>query len=130
LVEALVESHDAARTTTPALDSLEAAERSVDHLPPHLPLVARLRRTRGQPDRALVAARARFFGWGHDFWLFTPHLREEGYSAAAVGDTAAAIRAFTHYLTLKTDPDPGPATQERDQVRAALERLTPGRSRP
>ena len=51
-------------------------------------------------------------------------LREEGYAAVAAGDTATAIRAFQHYLALKTDPDAGPAQAERDSVRATLQRLT------
>jgi hypothetical protein len=125
----MVESHDMGRTTTPALDSLESAERSLGYMTPHLPLVARLRRARGQHDRALAAARVRFHGWGQDFHVVTAYLREEGHAAVASGDTAAAIRAYTHYLALKSDPDSGPAQTERDAVRAALEALTRGRRR-
>ena len=40
-----------------------------------------------------------------------------------VGDTAGAIRAYEHYLTLRTRPDP-PLQPQLDSVRAEYEALT------
>jgi hypothetical protein len=64
-------------------------------------------------------------------WLFPPravatHLREEGRLAARLGDRAGAIRAYRHYLALRSDPEPR-LRAARDSVRAELERLERGR---
>jgi hypothetical protein len=51
-------------------------------------------------------------------------LREEGRLAAAVGDTAGAIRAYDHYLALRATPsDYEPWRLQRDSVRAELAAL-------
>jgi tetratricopeptide (TPR) repeat protein len=60
-------------------------------------------------------------------WLFPPravatHLSEEGRLAARLGDRAGAIRAYRHYLALRSDPEPA-LRAERDRIRAELERL-------
>lgn len=47
----------------------------------------------------------------------------EGRLAAEVGDTEGAIRAYRHYLALRSDPDPTLQAQP-DSVRAALAELT------
>ena len=44
---------------------------------------------------------------------------QEGWLAAAVGDTAGAIKAYEHYLALRSDPDP-PWREEWEQVKAEL----------
>jgi hypothetical protein len=54
------------------------------------------------------------------------HLREEGRLAARLGDRAGAIRAYRHYLALRSDPEPR-LRAARDSVRAELERLERGR---
>jgi tetratricopeptide (TPR) repeat protein len=60
-------------------------------------------------------------------WLFPPraltaHLREEGRLAARLGDRPGAIRAYEHYLALRSDPEPG-LRAARDSVRAEVKRL-------
>lgn len=54
------------------------------------------------------------------------HLREEGRFAAILGDTAGAVRAFTQYLVLRDQPDPGLTEAEVREVRAQLAKLTTG----
>jgi hypothetical protein len=49
-------------------------------------------------------------------------LRQEGRLAALAGDTTGAIRAYEHYLTLRTNPDP-PFLPQRDSVVAELAEL-------
>jgi DNA-binding SARP family transcriptional activator/TolB-like protein len=49
-------------------------------------------------------------------------LREEGRLAAKLGDRAAAIRAYEHYLALRSDAEPI-LRQQRDSVRAQVARL-------
>jgi hypothetical protein len=49
-------------------------------------------------------------------------LAEEGELAARVGDREGAVRAYTHYLTLQTEPDPElePRVQRARSELAAL----------
>jgi hypothetical protein len=53
-------------------------------------------------------------------------LREEGRLAAQLGDRADAIRAYEHYLALRSDPEPA-LRPERDRIRAEVTRLKNGR---
>lgn len=88
---------------------------------PNLAL-ARLLEAVGETEAALAAVRR---GWrrGLPPDLFrASHLREEGHLAAATGDTAGAIRAYRHYLTLRSDPEPS-IRAEVDRVRDELARL-------
>jgi hypothetical protein len=60
-------------------------------------------------------------------WFYAPrflstYLREEGRLAARLGDRAGAIRAYEHYLALRSDPEPV-LRPERDRIRAELGRL-------
>jgi len=57
--------------------------------------------------------------------LLSTQLREEGRLAALVGDTAAAVRAYRHYLALRNDPEPV-LRPEVERIRAELERLEGG----
>jgi len=64
-------------------------------------------------------------------WFYPPrmlstHLREEGKLAARLGDRAGAIRAYEHYLALRSDPEP-PLIAQRDSIRAEVNRLKRGR---
>ena len=54
--------------------------------------------------------------------MVSTHLREEGRLAARVGDRAGAIRAWEHYLALRSNPEP-PLIAERDSIRAQVDRL-------
>jgi hypothetical protein len=128
MVEAFVESHDTARTDTPALDTLEALMRTGPGMewpaPTGMLVVTRLARQRGQLERALDAA-GDGCCWGGAFsdHARAPLLREEGELATILGDTARAIEAFKKYLNIRVDPDPGVVQAEVDSVRAALDRL-------
>ena len=53
-------------------------------------------------------------------------LREEGRLAARLGDRAGAIRAWEHYLALRSNPEAS-LRAERDSIRAELNRLKTGR---
>jgi DNA-binding SARP family transcriptional activator/TolB-like protein len=65
------------------------------------------------------------------FWYYPPrhiavYLREEGRIAALLGDRSGAIRAYEHYLALRSNPEPA-LRPERDRIRAELNRLKRGR---
>jgi hypothetical protein len=54
--------------------------------------------------------------------------RFEGRLATRVGDTTAAIHAYTRFLEIRDQPDPGPLSEERREVqrhRAALMARSP-----
>jgi len=85
--------------------------------------IARLREREGNIPAALAAIRRREMSYYPEYlWILPAFLRQEGRLAALVGDTTGALRAYDHYLTLRTDPDPIFQPQ-RDSViaeRAAL----------
>lgn len=83
---------------------------------------ARLYERHGDPVGALTAVRRRVYDMDSTGLLLATSLRMEGALAAAVGDTAAAIRAYRHYLALRSDPEPALRAQA-DSVRAALAEL-------
>jgi hypothetical protein len=86
-------------------------------------LVSRLHELRGDLPSAVAAIRRRSsFGTGPTGYL-SSYLREEGRLNALAGDHRGAIRAYQHYLALRTDPEPSLKAQV-DGVRAALARLT------
>jgi tetratricopeptide (TPR) repeat protein len=126
LVEALTDATSTSGPGAQVLDSLEVLFRlgPPEPYPASTPLLlARLLRQRGEYARALDVVRSRFRGWGFDFMMRAPLLKEEGDLGAILGDTAAAIRAYERYLTYRTDPDPGVMTAEVERVRAALNAL-------
>jgi hypothetical protein len=58
--------------------------------------------------------------------FLSTYLREEGRLAALTGDSAGAVGAYRHYLTLRAHPEP--ALQPGvEKVRAELARLEGGR---
>jgi DNA-binding SARP family transcriptional activator len=63
------------------------------------------------PESALRVIRRRELS-NPAFFLATM-LREEGRLAARSGDRAGAIRAYSHYLALRTDPDPALLSEVR-----------------
>lgn len=83
-------------------------------------IVARLHEMAGDLPGALAAAR-RQKAWYPPEYLSTA-LREEGRLAALVGDTAAAVRAWRHYVALRSHAEPE-RQAEVDQVRDQLGRL-------
>jgi hypothetical protein len=89
-------------------------------------LLARMLEARGDRVRALAAVKRRVYNGGSSD-LFPAFRREEGRLAALAGDTAGAIQAYEHYLTLRDRPDPGPMQQEARRVEAHLAELRHGR---
>jgi hypothetical protein len=83
-------------------------------------VAARLLEANGEIPGALAAVRRRRFDLVPVF--LSTYLREEGRLAALVGDTAGAISAYRHYLTLQAHPEPAlePAVEH---IRAELARL-------
>ncbi|HSB54235.1 MAG TPA: hypothetical protein VLD58_07750, partial [Gemmatimonadales bacterium] len=80
--------------------------------------IARLREAQGDIPAALAAIRRRESNYYPAYlWTLPAFLRQEGRLAALAGDTAGARRAYDHYLTLRTDPDP-PFQPQRDSVLA------------
>jgi hypothetical protein len=81
-------------------------------------VVARLKEARGDRVGALAATRRRLYFYAEPLYLST-YLREEGRLAAITGDRAGAIRAYQHYLALRTNPEPSVRPQV-EQVRTDL----------
>jgi tetratricopeptide (TPR) repeat protein/predicted Ser/Thr protein kinase len=83
--------------------------------------VARLRERQGDRRAALMAVRRRTYSYHLTDYL-AAHLREEGRLAAFTGDSSGAVRAYRHYLALRSDPEPAlrPAVEA---VRAELAKL-------
>jgi len=84
-------------------------------------LAARLHEQAGDTAAALAAIRRRFVGIA-TFPEYVRYRREEGRLAAALGDTAGAIRAYRHYLALRSAPEPQLRAQA-DTVRTELATL-------
>jgi hypothetical protein len=85
-------------------------------------VVARLAEAQGDLVWALRAVRRGAGGFGTFPWYRATFLREEGRLAALAGDTPGAIRAYRHYLAIRTDPEPEIATEDA-AVRARLAEL-------
>lgn len=87
-------------------------------------VLARLFEQTGDVQRALRAVRRRlyFFGWQP---YLAVSLREEARLAELAGDTAAAIRAWSHFISLNAGAE-APRHDRVDAARAALERLRRG----
>jgi DNA-binding SARP family transcriptional activator len=84
-------------------------------------VVARLREEQGDFPGALAAVRRRSYEWWMPTFLST-YLHEEGRLAALTGDRMGAIRAYRHYLALRSAPEPG-AAPEVTRVRADLAKV-------
>lgn len=90
-------------------------------LPDFIPvLLAEAYEQSGDDANALRVAR-------QGLWYYPPRqlsrlLHDEGRLAARTGDRAGAIRAYEHYLALRSEPEPG-LLPERDRIRAELARL-------
>ena len=60
--------------------------------------------------------------WYNPPRMLATQLREEGRLAARLGDRTGAIRAYEHYLALRSNPEPARLAQ-RDSIRAEVNRL-------
>lgn len=68
-------------------------------------IAARLWHERGETARALATVRRRVVGVDPRA-VYVSQIRDEARYAALVGDRDGAIRAYHHYLALRTDPEP------------------------
>ena len=84
-------------------------------------VAARLHEARGEVPRVLEVIRRRS-GWNA---FLSTQPREEGRLAALAGDRDGAVRAYRHYLALRSAPEPS-LREEAERVRAELERLERG----
>ena len=86
-------------------------------------VAARLWNERGDPARALAAARRRVAGLRARA-VNIAYIRDEARYAALAGDREGAIRGYRHYLRLRSDPEPAvrPKVDEVQTELAALER--------
>ena len=84
-------------------------------------VIARLSEARGDRAAALAAIRRRLYNVAEPLYL-SSYLREEGRLAALAGDREGAIRAYRHYLALRSDPEPALRGQV-EQVRGRLNAL-------
>jgi tetratricopeptide (TPR) repeat protein len=85
-------------------------------------ILAQLLTAQGRNERALEAIRRRSYVWMWSTPYLSSYLREEARLAAQTGDHEGAIRAYRHYLALRSDPEPG-LTREVARVWAELEEL-------
>lgn len=83
--------------------------------------IAHMRERQGDVSAALVAVRRRSYSYHLSDYL-AAHLREQGRLAALVGERAEAIRAYEHYLALRSDAEPS-VRPKVDSVRAELAKL-------
>ena len=84
-------------------------------------VAARLHEEAGDTAAALAAVRRRVIGLA-SYPHYVRYRREEGRLAASLGDTAGAIRAYRHYLALRSAPEPRLRAQA-DTVRIELAAL-------
>lgn len=89
-------------------------------------LLSELLEAEGRPDAALRAVRRRPYIFATSSVRFlSSYLRQEGRLAARLGDRDGAIRAYRHYLTLRSGAE-GAAAQEVATVREELAALDGG----
>ena len=124
-VEAQLASAERSPTAAAALarlDSLLSAGFDVQLLLPTVAslIAARLYEVRGDRLQALARTRRRAFWWNQ---LLSTQLHEEGRLASMVGEDSSAIRAYRHYLALRSDPEPH-LLPKVARVRQELARLT------
>jgi len=78
----------------------------------------------GELARALRTARRQRYTAFQGWWVWADQILEEARLATTLGDTTGAIRAYEHYLTLRSDPpDYQPWRAQWDSVRVELAAL-------
>jgi eukaryotic-like serine/threonine-protein kinase len=86
-------------------------------------VIARVAEAQGDLHLALRAVRRRAGRYNMlPTWYLSSFLREEGRLAGLTGDTAGAIRAYQHFLMLRSDPEPE-MREGTERVRAELAKL-------
>ena len=68
-------------------------------------VIARLHEQQGDLTNALSAVRRRLYHSG-SVWYLSTFLRDEARLARLTGDRHGAIRAYQHYIALRSDPEP------------------------
>ena len=130
LLRAMLAVHERRPDARAAVDRLEAVllregeffgSAPVDVYASNL-VLARQRATLGDLRGALAATRSRSNQAFYGTIFLSTYLREEARLAARVGDRAAAIRAYRHYLLLRANPEPA-LRADAARVRAELARL-------
>ena len=84
-------------------------------------IAARLHEERGEIPAALAALRRRHIGIA-SYPHYAKYLRQEGRLAALAGDRPGAIRAYRHYLALRSEAEPA-VQPEVERVREELEAI-------
>jgi serine/threonine protein kinase len=114
-----------------ARSRVERADSMLRHAPPGRMamsqtqlLLARAFDALGDPEAGLRTIRRR--GVNNPAYFLATILAEEGRLASRAGDREGAIRAYRHYLGLRTDPDPALAP-EVERIRIELSRLLTAR---
>jgi TolB-like protein len=121
MLEALLAAAEHRRDADGAFGRLDTLLLSGGGRPGWVMPVARWREAQGDVPGALRAAR-RCMQYGGPLLNLSYCLREQGRLATLVGDRAGAIKAFSHYLALRYNPEPS-VKPEVDRVRAELARL-------
>jgi tetratricopeptide (TPR) repeat protein len=85
-------------------------------------VAGRLWHERGDNARALAAVKRRVVHFTGVPPTYATSLRDEGRYAALAGDRNGAIRAYRHYLALRSEPEPA-VRPKIEQVRAELSAL-------
>ena len=120
LLQALLAAAEHRSDAGAAFGRLDSLLRAGGGLPGWVMEVARWREAHGDVQGALRAIRLRP-RYAHILNL-SYILREEGRLAALVGDREDAIKAYSHYLALRYNPEPS-VKPEVDRVRAELASL-------
>jgi serine/threonine-protein kinase len=120
LLEALLAAAEHRPDAGEAFGRLDSMLAAGGGLPGWTMEVARWREAHGDLPGALRAVRRR--QGGSPVLNLTYCLREEGRLAALVGDREGAIKAYSHYLALRYNPEPA-VKPEVDRVRAELAQL-------
>ena len=85
-------------------------------------ILARWYEAHGQFREAATAAGRRVYLWNVGTTALAPLLRQEARASARAGDRERALRAYRHYLALRSNPEPS-MRPEVDQMRAEFQRL-------
>jgi hypothetical protein len=127
ILSAVVAADAGGAPLTTAVAELDAVIRSGlaqarDWEPEAILVLAQLQASLGRTAEALATVRRRSYWWNAEHQTLPASLRTEGALAAEVGDTTGAVRAYQHYLALRSGADPE-LQPEVEEVRAELGRL-------
>ena len=124
ILSAVVAADTGGAALTTAIAELDAVIRTGlaqtrDWEPEAILVLAQLQAGQGRTAEALATVRRRPYWWNAQHQTLPTYLRTEGTLATQVGDTAGAVRAYQHYLALRSGADPV-LQPEVEEVRAEL----------